>query len=89
MFNVVRMCCERGLTSFDLGVGEARFKRLFCRDPEPLFDTFIGLTRQGHAAAWLCRGHQTLKRRIKHSPSLWQALSAARRRMGATRRPAN
>src|SRR4029077_904096 len=29
---LVRSCCERGLVTFDLGVGEARYKNLLCGD---------------------------------------------------------
>jgi CelD/BcsL family acetyltransferase involved in cellulose biosynthesis len=50
MINVVRMCCQRGLSEFDLGVGEARFRRLFCTEIEPLFDTFRPLTARGSIA---------------------------------------
>ena len=46
---LVRQCCERGLDTFDLGIGEARYKNLFCNDAEPLFDSFLPLS----AAGWL------------------------------------
>src|SRR6185369_8269509 len=41
---LVRQCCERGLSSFDLGIGNARYKGLFCDDAEPLFDSYLPLT---------------------------------------------
>ena len=28
--DLVRLCCERGLNVFDLGVGEARYKKIWC-----------------------------------------------------------
>jgi CelD/BcsL family acetyltransferase involved in cellulose biosynthesis len=36
--------CERGLTSFDLGIGEADYKATYCDDPIPLFDIFFPVT---------------------------------------------
>jgi CelD/BcsL family acetyltransferase involved in cellulose biosynthesis len=85
LFNLVRMCCERGLTTFDLGVGEAAFKQLFCNEPEPLFDSFLPLTPLGRAAAAACRLRFALKRRIKRSPPVWATVRAMRRRLAGRR----
>jgi hypothetical protein len=60
---------SEGLTQFDLDVGEARFKRLFCTEIEPLFDTFRPLTARGSIAALGYR----LKSKIKRSPAIWDA----------------
>jgi CelD/BcsL family acetyltransferase involved in cellulose biosynthesis len=81
MINLVRMCCQRGLTQFDLGVGEARFKRLFCTELEPLFDTFRPLSARGALAALGYRLGYHLKGRIKSSPAIWDAVTALRRRV--------
>jgi len=75
MINLLRMCCQRGLTQFDLGVGEASFKRLFCREIEPLFDTFRPLTARGAIVALGYRLAYHLKSKIKHSPTIWGALT--------------
>jgi CelD/BcsL family acetyltransferase involved in cellulose biosynthesis len=83
--NLVRMCCERGLTTFDLGVGEATFKRLFCDEPEPLIDSFLPLTALGRVAASACRLHCAAKGRIKRSPTVWGAVQSVRRRIGGKR----
>jgi len=40
LVNIVRTCCDRGLITFDLGAGKARYKGLFCPDAEILFDSF-------------------------------------------------
>jgi CelD/BcsL family acetyltransferase involved in cellulose biosynthesis len=85
LFNLVRMCCERRLATFDLGVGEATFKQLFCDEPEPLFDSFLPLTPLGSLAASACRLQFAMKGRIKRSPALWGALQAVRRTFGARR----
>ena len=38
--HMVADSAARGLRSFDIGVGRAHYKSFFCREPEPLFDTF-------------------------------------------------
>lgn len=76
---------ERGFTSLDLGAGDAEYKRGFCREPEPLFDTFVPLTGLGRPAAVLARSCGTLKRRIKRTPRLWSALQTVRRHLYARR----
>jgi CelD/BcsL family acetyltransferase involved in cellulose biosynthesis len=83
MINLVRMCCQRGLTQFDLGVGEARFKRLFCTEIEPLFDTFQPLSARGSIAALGYRLGYHLKGRIKSSPTIWDTVTALRRPLGS------
>ena len=43
--HMINECGARGVRSFDIGVGRAHYKSFFCREPEPLFDTFFGLHR--------------------------------------------
>ena len=47
LVRLVQRCCERGLDSFDLGIGEANYKTLFCNDAEPLFDSHLPLSTGG------------------------------------------
>lgn len=75
---VVRHCCERGLTTFDLGAGSASYKGLFCPDEEPLFDSFLPLTPRGHIYVTIARAHSALKRTIKQNPKLWAMVGALR-----------
>jgi CelD/BcsL family acetyltransferase involved in cellulose biosynthesis len=77
--NVVRMCCERGLAVFDLGVGEAEYKAVFCDQPEPLFDSFLPLTPLGRAAAFGERWRGRAKRLVKQNAALWGAVDWGRR----------
>jgi CelD/BcsL family acetyltransferase involved in cellulose biosynthesis len=86
MINLVRMCCQRGLTQFDLGVGEARFKRLFCTEVEPLFDAFRPLTARGSIVALGYRLGYHFKGRIKGSPAIWDGVTRLRR-LWSLRRP--
>lgn len=78
LVRVVRDCCARGLHTFDLGVGEANYKSLFC-DPDPMFDSDWPLTGKGRAFALMHRGFAAAKRAVKQNPALWSVIVAARR----------
>lgn len=77
--NLVRQCCERGLDTFDLGIGESRYKNLFCEDAEPLFDNYLPLTSAGSLLALAYRAGSVVKRGIKQQPTLWSMVCGARR----------
>jgi len=78
ILRLVRSLCERGLTGFDLGIGEARYKDLFCGDAEPLFDSFLPLTAKGRPLAAALRLGAAAKRAIKQHPPLWSLVRAWR-----------
>jgi CelD/BcsL family acetyltransferase involved in cellulose biosynthesis len=78
LVNMIRTCCERGLDTFDLGVGEASYKDMFCPDEEPLFDTCLPLSARGHALVAIERAKSAVKRTIKQNKPLWSAVIRAR-----------
>jgi CelD/BcsL family acetyltransferase involved in cellulose biosynthesis len=69
----------RGFDTFDLGIGEARYKAVFCKDTEPLFDCFLPLTLRGRPAALAARAVAAAKRRIKQMPALRAGAHRVRR----------
>jgi CelD/BcsL family acetyltransferase involved in cellulose biosynthesis len=77
--NLVRQCCERGLNTFDLGIGEQRYKALFCEDAEPLFDSYLPLSFSGQVMAAAFKIAAIVKRAIKQRPALWSLVGALRR----------
>jgi CelD/BcsL family acetyltransferase involved in cellulose biosynthesis len=77
--HMITECAGRGVRSFDIGVGRAHYKSFFCREPEPLFDTFLPLTPRGQVAAAAFRAAFAAKRAIKGNPTLWAAIQALRR----------
>jgi CelD/BcsL family acetyltransferase involved in cellulose biosynthesis len=79
LVNLVRDCCRRGLDCFDLGIGEAHYKNLFCRDAEPLFDSYLPLSGRGRLLAAAFRTGAMVKRLVKQRPALWSMVCAARR----------
>ncbi|MBK9082703.1 MAG: GNAT family N-acetyltransferase [Rhizobiales bacterium] len=76
---VIMAKCADGFETFDLGVGEARYKRTFCDLDEPLFDAYLPITAAGHALMWVKSAKRALKKRIKTDPTLWRMVEAARR----------
>jgi len=77
--NLVRGCCERGLNTFDLGLGEAHYKNMFCGDTEPLFDSYLPLNAGGRLLAFAFAIAATIKRTIKQYTALWSMVCALRR----------
>jgi CelD/BcsL family acetyltransferase involved in cellulose biosynthesis len=79
LVHVVRHCCERGLHTFDLGIGEAHYKSLFCGNADPMFDSYWPLSASGRAAAMIFRAVAGAKRAIKQQPAVWSLIVKARR----------
>ncbi|WP_375412858.1 GNAT family N-acetyltransferase [uncultured Bradyrhizobium sp.] len=72
MRDIIDHYAARGFTSLDLGIGSDDYKRLFCKDDEPIFDSFVPLTLRGRIAAHGLSGLTHAKRTIKHTPALMQ-----------------
>lgn len=83
---VVEEQIRRGLSSFDLGVGAATYKKLFCPDAEPLFDSIFGVTLKGRATAMALSGAAALKARIKADPRAYGMIEKIRKAR-ASKRP--
>ncbi|MEA2991363.1 MAG: hypothetical protein QOD40_283 [Alphaproteobacteria bacterium] len=78
LVHIITNLADRGLQSFDLGIGEARYKTFFCKEPAPLFDSFLPVTPLGHLAAISGRLGYRMKRHIKQSRALWSLVQAFR-----------
>ncbi len=72
MRNIVDHYAERGYRALDLGIGSDDYKRLFCKDDEPIFDSFIPLTLRGQLAATAMAGVNRAKHLVKHNQTLFQ-----------------
>jgi CelD/BcsL family acetyltransferase involved in cellulose biosynthesis len=68
----------RGITSFDLGIGEARYKTSVCDEIVPLFDCIVAMTPLGRLAGLLAGVRLSAKRRIKRSPRIWNLVRRTR-----------
>ncbi len=56
--------------ALDLGIGADDYKRLFCKDDEPIFDSFIPLSARGRIAASAMSAFNRAKRMVKQNPVL-------------------
>ncbi len=78
LIEVVRDAIARGFQTFDLGVGESRYKREICEIEERLFDTAFGVTPLGRAAAAAYLGGRKAMGAIKRRPRLFRWLQRLR-----------
>jgi len=74
---------ERGYRALDLGSGSDDYKRLFCKDDEAIFDSFVPLTARGAVAAAAMSAVARAKHRVKQSRTLFHL---AQRLRGALHR---
>ncbi|MGP9819878.1 GNAT family N-acetyltransferase [Salinarimonas sp. NSM] len=79
MLAVMEELRAQGYESFDLGVGEARYKGHFCDRSEEMLELTLPVTLAGRAWAVQARVAGRLKRFAKGSPRVMSALAAARR----------
>jgi CelD/BcsL family acetyltransferase involved in cellulose biosynthesis len=83
LIELIRRQCERGLATFDLGVGEARYKEMFCDSIEHLADSFVPTTLKGAAYAGTAAASRAAKRWVKRTPWAWRLARLARSRNAA------
>jgi CelD/BcsL family acetyltransferase involved in cellulose biosynthesis len=70
MRHIIDHYAGRGYRALDLGIGADDYKRLFCKDDEPIFDSFVPLTARGRLAATAMAAINRGKHVVKHSPAL-------------------
>ncbi len=75
---LMRNLVARGMTHFDLGAGEARYKNAVCDETIPLCDEVISLTTKGALAAPPFSAFLGLKRYVKQNPELTRLYRRAR-----------
>ncbi len=78
MRDIIDHYAAHGYGALDLGIGSDDYKRLFCKDEEPIFDCFIPLTPRGKLAASAMSGLVHAKRLIKRTPALFHMAQTLR-----------
>lgn len=76
--DVLSSSCAEGVVSFDFGVGDTRFKRVWANSAIKLFNTTHAATMVGRLQAVIATAGTAAKRHIKRSPRLYAALQDAR-----------
>ncbi|GJE15389.1 GNAT family N-acetyltransferase [Methylobacterium marchantiae] len=85
LHHLIRDQTERGRRSFDLGVGEARYKANICDETIQLGEVTIAVSLRGHLFAIPAIAATRLKRRIKRNKRLAGLVKSVRKMI---RRPA-
>ena len=70
MRNIIDHYAGKGCTSVDLGIGTDAYKRLFCKDDDPIYDSFIPITKRGVVAAMGMSSLARAMRLVKQTPAL-------------------
>jgi CelD/BcsL family acetyltransferase involved in cellulose biosynthesis len=70
LLHLMKQSCDRGLATFDLGVGDAAYKEHYCPDEVLLFDLALPMTARGRLAAGAWLGRRAMLAKAKRSPSV-------------------
>lgn len=79
---IIDRYAERGYRSLDLGIGSDDYKRMFCKDDEDIFDSFVPLTSRGKLAAMAMSSLNRGKRLVKQNQMLFELAQRLRRAFG-------
>ncbi|WP_409188516.1 GNAT family N-acetyltransferase [Bradyrhizobium sp. RDM4] len=82
MRNIIDRYGERGYRSLDLGIGSDGYKRMFCKDDEDIFDSFVPLTSRGKLAAMAMSSLNHGKRLVKQNQMLFDLARRLRQAFG-------
>lgn len=85
--DLVRASCQRGLASFDLGIGDEGYKRHYCPQVEPRIETVLAVTLAGRAALPVLDGVSNLKNYIKTDQRLLRLARRVTWHLGPRTRP--
>ncbi len=78
ILETIRDLSAQGVATFDLGVGEARYKDENCEAEEPLFDAAVAVTPIGLAFGSAALLRQRIKRWAKQTPWAWKVADGLR-----------
>ena len=78
ILETIRNLSTQGVATFDLGVGEARYKYDNCEAEEPLFDAAVAVTPIGIAFGSAALLRQQIKRWAKQTPWAWKVADGLR-----------
>lgn len=79
---IIDRYAERGYRSLDLGIGTDEYKRMFCKDDEDIFDSFVPLTSRGKLAAMAMSSLNHGKRLVKQNQTLFDLVRRLRQAFG-------
>jgi CelD/BcsL family acetyltransferase involved in cellulose biosynthesis len=84
---LLRYAISRGLKRFDFTIGDETYKRDWCDTEQQLFDHSSAATLRGWPTTAAAQSWRRIKRAIKKTEPLWQAVVRLRATVGALRKP--
>ncbi|PZA11938.1 GNAT family N-acetyltransferase [Rhodopseudomonas palustris] len=78
MRHIIDHYAARGYRFIDLGIGSDDYKKMFCKDLEPIFDSYVALSPRGRLAAAALAAVGRGKHMVKHSPATMQLVRRLR-----------
>ncbi|MGJ4946971.1 GNAT family N-acetyltransferase [Bradyrhizobium sp. HKCCYLS20291] len=72
MRSIIDYYARENFRALDLGIGSDDYKRMFCKDDEPIFDSFVPVSARGRLAATAMAAAGRAKHAVKHSPALFR-----------------
>ena len=85
LHELMRYAIEHNCSVFDFTIGDESYKRDWCDTELTLYDHIAATTVRGALVAGPIVAWQRLKRWIKQTPAVWNAVSKARASLGALR----
>ena len=82
MRNIIDHYAGKGFVALDLGIGSDDYKRMFCKDDEAIFDSFVPLTSRGKLADMAMSSLNRGKRLVKQNQMLFDLARKLRRAFG-------
>jgi CelD/BcsL family acetyltransferase involved in cellulose biosynthesis len=83
---LLKFAIARGLKRFDFTIGDEPYKRDWCESEQRLHDYSAAVTIRGWPSAAVSGSWRRIKRAIKHSVPLWNAVVKARTTIAAMRK---
>jgi len=80
IYRVLEDCAACGITSFDFGRGEERYKRSWTDQEIDMIDVTLPFTAAGKSLAALQRGKSEAKRLVRNNETLWGFVKQVRAR---------
>jgi CelD/BcsL family acetyltransferase involved in cellulose biosynthesis len=81
LLKLIAAKCAEGVTCFDLGIGEARYKQMVCDEAVPLFDCFIPVNWKGRMLTLALSSSQRVKRGLKQNQKAFEIAQRLRAAM--------
>ena len=82
MRDIIDHYAGRDYRALDLGIGSDDYKRMFCKDDEEIFDSFVPLTSRGKLAAMAMSSLSHGKRLVKQNQMLFDLARRVRQAFG-------